>query len=57
MLKYRLITGSLLVLFLVLLATLDQRLTGSDSVLHRGLLLLLAACLLAIPINVTSDGV
>ena len=50
MLKYRLITGSLLVLFLILLATMDQRLTGPDFALHRGLLLLVAACLLAVPL-------
>ncbi|MEE2682046.1 MAG: CDP-archaeol synthase [Planctomycetota bacterium] len=50
MLKYRLITGSLLVIFLILLATCDQRFTGAESPLARGLLLLIAACLLAVPL-------
>ena len=50
MLKYRLITGSLLVVFLILLASFDQGFTGDDTLLTRGLLLLIAACLIAVPL-------
>lgn len=50
MLKHRLITGSLLVLFLVILATIDQSATGENSILARGVLLMIACCLVAVPL-------
>ena len=50
MLKHRLITGTLLVLFLVILATVDQTSTGGESMLGRGLLLMIITCLVAVPI-------
>ena len=50
MLKHRLITGSLLVLFLIILATIDQSATGGDSFLARGVLLMIVCCLVAVPL-------
>ena len=50
MLKYRLITGSLLILFLILLASLDQGFTGGNGPLSKGVLLLAASCLVAVPL-------
>ena len=50
MLKYRLITGSLLVVFLIVLASIDQGFTGEDTLLTRGVLLLIATCLIAVPL-------
>lgn len=50
MLKHRLITGGLLILFLVLLAWADQCLTGPGSWFPSGLLLMLATCGLVVPL-------